>query len=502
MMMPQQSNFTAPANKDADQAYAIKAAEFRGLPNTPEGMAKLRQETQGPFGSLALIEINNRTRADLMDAVRKQNANLQEGTMLQQALQQQAQAQMMNRLADDERMGLNNIIAQAEQGGLEFGQPTDQQAPQGVMPTMAGGGVVAFRNGGETPKFAAGAIIGAIGRAAPYAGRAVGRGIKTLRERMVTPGQAALMATPFGFLGGGDDEEAVGTTDSVRSDSDYPDETLRGTAKDVAAGRKAPDRFDSLGIAAQEARAKGAPSADRTGISGLIKPPEAETDVRKILAREDELLAEMGLGEYGAKVRESIEGRRGKAEELYGRAMSSEPFLAAAEAAGGGAERRRMGGLEAVASALSAAGKSAAGIRREERAAIDKITEGEEKLLLAQDLYQRGRVSDAQKMGREAQQQIFNNNVKLQTLQMQEREIAGKEKYYDALIQSAGAKGAGTFKGGDVARLSQEIQNIMGLIQVEKDPAQKQLLMQQLKALRAAQARTMLGGIQITDTPD
>lgn len=439
-MMPSSS---FPATKDANQAYAMKAAEFRGIPNTPEGMAMLRQATNGPFGSLALIEIDKRTRAELMEAVQKQAANQQDQTMLQQALQRESQARMMNRMADDERMGLNNLVAQAEQGALEFGAPVGQASigeSEGAMPMGAGGGVVAFRDGGDVPGYAAGALIGGITRAAPYVGRAVGRGISALRNRMVTPGQAALIATPFGFIGG--DETPV-DRDTVLKDTDYPDETKRGSAEFAAKGKKVPERIGSAGLDISGDKEQEAPSsapAARTGIASL-QQPEYEGDVRKILEREDALMKEMGLGEYGAKARESMAERRRKAEEMYGRSLGAEPLLAAAEAAGGGG--KRMSGLQALASAVGAAGKSAAGIRREERSALDKITEGEERLALAEDLYKRGRVSDANKEAKAAQQQIFNNQLKLEELRLQERGMQIREQYNAILGKQSAAKSAG-----------------------------------------------------------
>lgn len=481
-MMPSSS---FPATKDANQAYAMKAAEFRGIPNTPEGMAMLRQATNGPFGSLALIEIDKRTRAELMEAVQKQAANQQDQTMLQQALQRESQARMMNRMADDERMGLNNLVAQAEQGALEFGAPVGQASigeSEGAMPMGAGGGIIAFQEGGRT--------LTRRGYRGPLEDEEeedvervlTRRGFRAAPDRNIVP---TTIAAPI-------------DRDTVLKDTSYPDETKRGSASFVAAGQKVPPRVGSAGLGIDTVAPPSAPAA-RTGIASL-QQPEYEGDVRKILEREDALMKEMGLGEYGAKARESMAERRRKAEEMYGRSLGAEPLLAAAEAAGGGG--KRMSGLQALASAVGAAGKSAAGIRREERSALDKITEGEERLALAEDLYKRGRVSDANKEARAAQQQIFTNQLKLQELQLQERGLAGREKYYDALIKSQGAKGAGTFKGGDVARISQQIQNIMFELRDEKDPTRTQMLMQQLQALRAAQSRVLLGGIQITDTPD
>lgn len=474
-----------PATTDADKAYAMKAAEFRSLPSGPEGMARLRQATNGPFGALALIEIDKRTRAELLNAVQKQAVNQQQGTMLQQTLQREAQARMMNQLANDERMGLNNLVAQAEQGAIDFGQPMGGAAPapaaaigesQGAMPMGAGGGVVAFEKGGGVRYddgslgYIWGGVIPAIGAgvrtAAPYVGRAVGRGIAAFKNRDIGLGTASLLATPFGFLGGGDKETPV-DRDTVLKDTDYPDETRRGTARDVAEGRKAPNRFDSLGLEAQEERLRKAEEGKGAGIAALAAP-QRETDVRKILEEENKLLKEMGLGEYGSKVKESIEKRRGEAGERAEKRLASEPFLAAAEAAGGGG--KRMSGLQALAAAVGAGGKAAAGLTRERDAALDKITEGEEKLLLAQDLYQRGRVGDAQKIGREAQQNIFDNQVKLRTLDLTEKKI-------NAALEAARAKG-GRLPQTVIAALEKEravIQDALASKQITPQEAQRRM---------------------------
>lgn len=485
-----------PATTDANKAYAMKAAEFRSLPNDPQGMAILRQASQGPFGALALIEIDKRTRAELMSAVQQQNANQEQGNMLQQALQRQAQAQMMSKLANDERMGLNNIVAQAEQGALEFGQPVGGEASigasEGAVPAGAGGGIVSFKGGGDVPGYAVGSLISLLPRAAPYAGRAVGAAGRFLKE--YGPGLAAKagLALPFGFMGSDEEEKA---TPVDRAVADYPDESKRGSAtylkdKDSKTPEGRLPYADST--AGEDKKAK--PS--ETGIAAL-KTPQRETDPRKILASEDALLKEMGLGEYGAKAKESIEGRKTKAQELYGRALESEPYLAAAEAAGGGG--KRMTGLQALAAAVGGAGKSAMGIRREERAAMEKITEGEEKLALAQDLYARGRVSDAQKLSRDAEKEIFDNQLKL-------RELGMKEKYYGDLGAAAKAKSAGVGGGAfkqDIAKLNTAIQDTLRAMQQTKDKTELAMLQQQLQILRAAQTRALMsGGISITDVED
>jgi len=146
---------------------------------------------------------------------------------------------------------------------------------------------------------------------------------------------------------------------------------------------------------------------------------------------------------------------------------------------------------------VGGAGKAATRVRRERDTALDKVTEGEERLMLAEDLYKRGRVADATKMAKSAEQQIFDNTVKLKTLDEQIRRT-------DATIAAYKAKGAGSFRGGaDVAKLATAIQELTGVLADPKlPPQQRQAYEQQLKVLKATQARILLQGASIEDRPD
>jgi hypothetical protein len=203
----------------------------------------------------------------------------------------------------------------------------------------------------------------------------------------------------------------------------------------------------------------------------------------------------MGLGAYGEKVRESMGKRRGEAEERFQKGIGSETFLEAAEAAGGGG--KRLTGLSALAAAVSGAGKAATRLRREKDTALDKVAEGEERLMLAEDLYKRGRVADATKMAKSAEQQIFDNQVKLRSLDLTEQKI-------NATLAATKARGAGSFRGGaDVAKLATSIQEVTSLLADPKlPPQQRQMYEQQLKVLKATQARILLQGASIEDQPD
>jgi hypothetical protein len=191
-------------------------------------------------------------------------------------------------------------------------------------------------------------------------------------------------------------------------EAEYPDESRRGSASYL---KGASDRVpESTGTA------EAAPS--RTGI-GALGLPKVETDPEKLIAAEDALLKKMGLGAYGEKVRESMGKRRGEAEERFQKGIGSETFLEAAEAAGGGG--KRLTGLSALAAAVGGAGKAATRLRREKDTALDKVTEGEERLMLAEDLYKRGRVSEATKMAESGKQMLFDSTIKLKTLDEQIR---------------------------------------------------------------------------------
>jgi hypothetical protein len=266
--------------------------------------------------------------------------------------------------------------------------------------------------------------------------------------------------------------------------AEYPDESRRGSASYL---KGASDRVPSA-----KAEAEAAPS--KTGI-GALALPNIETDPEKRIAAEDALLKKMGLGAYGEKVRESMGKRRGEAEERFQKGIGSETFLEAAEAAGGGG--KRLTGLSALAAAVGGAGKAATRLRREKDTALDKVAEGEERLMLAEDLYKRGRVSEATKMAESGKQMLFDSTIKLKTLDEQIRRT-------DATIAAYKAKGAGSFRGGaDMAKLGDAIKMYTDALADPKLPPQlRKEYEQQLKIYKATQARILLQGASIEDRPD
>ena len=501
-----QMNFSP--TDDANRIYAIKAAELRSIPNTPEGKDKLQGLVNSAFGSLALIEIGKRNRAEMMRIA--QNQQGMTGTMADAAIAEMMRNRMMERMAGDERMGIPNVVNQFEQRMANEGAEGAEVADTGEG--MAGGGIVAFQQGGSTPF-----------------DRTFSGALANLRKQGAEESEAfklqAELAEKYGTAGGfgglfmeQTDEERQRAKDimgrlnkmslselrdltgaakdvgkaitedkkigAAVKNAEYPDESRRGSASYL---KGASDRVPSA-----KAEAEAAPS--KTGI-GALALPNIETDPEKRITAEDALFKKMGIGAYGEKVRESMGKRRGEAEERFQKGIGSETFLEAAEAAGGGG--KRLTGLSALAAAVGGAGKAATRLRREKDLALDKVAEGEERLMLAEDLYKRGRVSEANKMAESGKQMLFDSTIKLKTLDEQIRRT-------DATIAAYKAKGAGSFRGGaDVAKLATSIQEVTSLLADPKlPPQQRQMYEQQLKVLKATQARILLQGASIEDRPD
>ena len=445
-----QMNFS-PAD-DANRIYAIKAAELRSIPNTPEGKDKLQSLVNSAFGSLALIEIDKRNRAEMMKMA--QNQQGMTGTMADASIAEMMRNRMMERMAGDERMGIPNVVNQFEQRMANEGAEGAEVADTGEgMFKGAGGGIVAFQQGGRTPiervfqrsgalspseaseaqklqlelteKYGTAGGFGGLfmdqtdeerQRAKDIMGRLSRMSVSELRDLTgASKDISKAVAEDKKITGVGAEAmqeraKKSGISEAFLKDEPYSDESRRGSASYL---KSASDRVPSA-----KAEAETAPS--KTGI-GALALPKVETDPEKRITAEDALLKKMGLGAYGEKVRESMGKRRGEAEERFQKGISSETFLEAAEAAGGGG--KRLTGLSALAAAVGGAGKAATRVRREKDLALDKITEGEERLSLAEDLYKRGRVSDAIKEGRAAEQQIFDSKIKLRTLDLTEQKI-------------------------------------------------------------------------------
>jgi hypothetical protein len=394
--------------------------------------------------------------------------------------------QMQERLAADERFGLNNIVSQAEQGAIDFGgqEPEMQAEPM----DMAGGGIVAFERGGKVPGpvqyddgsqgYLVGALVQGLRAAAPYAGRAVGR----LRSRGIGTTGAGILALPAGFLGGGEEGPEGPPVSDV-----YPEEFERGSAKDAA-------KVADLAEAAQGA--KNEKEAAR-GIADLLGGKTTASDILKERRRLEE---EAGLGEYGAGVKEKQAKRRAETEEKLSRQKEVSTLAAMAKAAGG----KRKEGLGALAAAVSGGAEAASAVMREERETLDKLSDAEEKMAMAEDLYKRGDIASAQKMAAEAQQQQQANALRL-------RQIQSTEAYQGLMAQAAIARASQTtgVKPGDAINAIKESNNLrqrMAMLDPSNpaEAAEIQAIQQQLQMLKLlAGTGTMRGaGISIEDVPD
>jgi len=396
MAQAPQQNFSMDINK--------MAAMLPMIPNDEQGKALLAQLTTHPkFGALALTEVAKRDRINTMQAA--QNAT--GGGNIRDAL--------LAKLAADDRFGLNNIVSQAEQGAIDFGGQEPEMAPTMMA---AGGGMIAFEDGGQVKRYPVGGlVVQGLTRAAPYAGRMVGRGIAGLRNRPLLYGSA--LATPFGFLGGEEGPEGPPVSDT------YPE-----TAESKYNAKVADEANKVKELAEAAKGAKNEKEAAR-GIADLLG---GKTTASDILKERRQLEKEAGLGEYGADLKEKQTKRRAEAEEKFGKEKTVQALLSAAEAAGAGG--KRLEGLGAIAAAVSGGGKGALSVMKEEREALDKLADAEEKMAMAEDLYKRGDIASAQKMAAEAQQQQQANALKLRQLQIQERALAARASGKVAIPQT------------------------------------------------------------------
>jgi hypothetical protein len=384
------------------------------LPTMPD--EKVAEMVRSPqFGALALIEVSKRERKRTMEEAQKGAPG---GNIADAMIAQMMQQKMRDRLMAEEAMGLNNLVAQAEQGNIQFGE-AQPEMPAEMMaePVMAaGGGMIAFEKGGKVPGpvqyddgsqgYLVGALVQGAARLAPYAGRAVGR----LRRQGIGSTGAGILALPAGFMFGDEEPEGPPVSDV------YPEEFERGarTEADIEEAAKVRDLAEAATGAKNEKQAA-------QGIADLLGGKTTASDILKERRR---LEQEAGLGEYGAGVKEKQAKRRAETEEKFGKEKTVQALLAAAEAAGGGG--KRLTGLGALAAAASGGGKGALGVMKEERAALKEIDDAQEKMAMAEDLYRRGDIASAQKMAAEAQQQQQESAIKLRQLQIQERALAAR----------------------------------------------------------------------------
>ena len=445
------------------------------------------------YGALALAEVSRRNRMRVLKEAEQASQMQNQGTIAEGQMAQLMQNRMRERLSADDRFGLNNVVAQAEQGGLEFGQPT----------TLAGGGVVAFQAGGKTQEERdRAAMMDALNRA-KAAGMDVitlpGRGIADAAESVVTRPLRAL-GVPIPYLPeafyGGDRESMTPYYDRFLRSQDTSGPIVGRDSKPATQAdvRRVDNEIAKRAEqkAAQEKPTKGEVKQAKEVAAGL-----KSLSAKDILKAEKELMAAEGLGAFGSGAREIIEKRRTRGEKGYEKAMASEPFLAAAQALGG----RRMGNLEALAAAVGAGGTSATAINRERIKFQDGIDDLNQKIALQQELYDRGRISDAMKM----EQTIKAQQAKLA---LEREKLQSMDRYRQGMIgaQAARASGTGGVKPGDVVNAMKEIRELEGALYMDPgmDPARKQAIMQRIRMLQglagAGVSRGM--GISIEDVAD
>ena len=227
------------------------------------------------------------------------------------------------------------------------------------------------------------------------------------------------------MFGGGEGPEGPPVSDV------YPEEFERGA-------RSEEDLNEINKVKELAEAAKGAKS-EKEGAAGIANL--LNTDASNVLKEFRRLEKEAGLGEYGASVKEKQAKRRAETEEKLGKEKIVQSLFGAAEAAGAGG--KRLEGLGAIAAAVSGGGKGALSVMKEERAAMKELSESEEKLALAEELYKRGEISTAMKMAEE-------NKVRNMEAQFKLAELGERRRYTDALILAQKAK-RGTFKLRDVS---------------------------------------------------
>jgi hypothetical protein len=393
------------------------------------------------YGALALSEVARRNRSRMVEEAQKAGLMQGQGTIAEGQIAQLMQNRMRERMASDDRFGLNNIVAQAEQGGLEFGQPA---APV----TLAGGGPVAFQEGGRSW------LDELFMMAAPAP------------SQMVTRPPLQSQATSGPIVG------------------------RQATQADV---RRVDNAIEQKAAAATEKPTKTEKKEAQDVVAGL-----KSLTAKDILKAEKDLMSAEGIGAFGAGTKELIGKRRQRGEQAYERAMSSEPFLAAAQAVGGGAKPRRMGKTEALAAAMTGAAASASGINRERVKFQEGIDDLNQKLALQEELYNRGRVSDAMKLERD----IRSEQAKLA---LERQKLASLAQYRQDMIRAQPGRGVGV-KPGDVVGAMKEIRELESVLYMNQNisPEQQKAIQQRIRMLQglagAGVSRGM--GISIEDVAD
>jgi hypothetical protein len=202
-------------------------------------------------------------------------------------------------------------------------------ALQGIdsVATGAGGGMVAFERGGPvqyadgSKGYVFGALVQGARVAAPYVGRAVGRGYKALRDRTLGSTKAGILALPAGFLLGDDPEE-------LYKIDDFPGMDLEETALADPAKQQGGANATKQGGPGASAAPAAAPAAP--GTPGGKDPVEKELSRAELFAqREKEQKDFLGEDPRIAKMQEAL-AKQGE-EGFLDRALRGLQYVVAGE---------------------------------------------------------------------------------------------------------------------------------------------------------------------------
>lgn len=498
MMQPQ------PPSAQSGESYQKMAARIPTMSDE-----QLQTFVNTGFGALALTEISRRNRMNQQMAAQQAAQSQPTGTMADAEIQKMMQAKMAERMAGDDRIGLNNIVAQAEQGGLEFGQPTQ---------SMAGGGIVAFSDGkypvredrsrfAETFGFEPSAMgdYFDIGNVPAALGRTVGSAFDFFSRQTPTERKQGEMEDQLQRL---EQQEKTLALRGLELDpeSKIALKGLRTTLGMDTGPKKTIDTsrsFPQEDVDKEKSRVAGAgtaqkPSAQQAGIQSLFT-----TDPSKILEDRKKLMAAQGIGEFGADVEKMLGESEAKTKKGLEGLKLARAATAGAKAVGGRGRERKTG-LEALAAAVSGAAEGAGSVAERELEAQTKFDEFRMKQAMAKDAYDRGEVGKAQELAMSAQKDMRDYNLKKEELDI-------LRSYRDAQGQAAMAKASQQYgvKPGDVVsavKQSDLLRQRLAMLDPEDEvnAAEIQQITQDLQMLKAiAGMGTIRGmGLQIQDVPD
>jgi hypothetical protein len=496
MMMQSQ-----PPSAESGESYQKMAARIPKMSDE-----QLQTFVNTGFGALALTEISRRNRMEMQK--KAADAAMRSGSTIADAeIQKRMQSKIADSMAGDDRIGLNNLIAQAEQGGLEFGQPT-----QG----MAGGGMVAFADGkypvkedrsgfGEMFGFEPGGVLDIMGRIPGELGERLSAPFEFFSRRSPTERKQEEMEDQLRAL---ENKEATLAMRGLELDpeSKIALKGLRTTLGMDTGPKKKIDTsrlFPKDEVDKERARVAGAGKKDGAGAGKAGVESLFTTDPAKILEERKKLMAAQGIGEFGADVEKML----GESESKTMKGLEGLKLAKAATAgakAVGGRGRERKTGLEALAAAVSGAAEGAGGVAERELDAQTKFDEFRMKQAMAKDAYDRGEVGKAQELAMSAQKDMRDYNLKKEELDI-------LRDYRTSQGQIALAKAAQQYgvKPGDVINAMKQsdlLRQRLAMLDPEDEAnaAEIQQITRDLEMLKGlASVGTIRGmGLQIQDVPD